>query len=97
MSGDGSSTVSRELWKTMLMVRNTNTRRIRAPMLKKDQQTSQVSERWSQALMCECSIIKSRDILYFVLCHTPLQSHTRMHMKTQQHVCMCVSKQVPRH
>lgn len=39
MSGDGSSTVSRELWKTMLMVRNTNTRRIRAPMLQSDQET----------------------------------------------------------
>ena len=39
MSGDGSSTVSRELWKTMLMVRNTNTRRIRAPMLQRDQET----------------------------------------------------------
>ncbi len=36
MSGDGSSTVSRELWKTMLMVRNTNTRRIRAPMLERE-------------------------------------------------------------
>lgn len=36
MSGDGSSPVSRELWKTMLMVRSTNTRRIRAPMLRRE-------------------------------------------------------------
>lgn len=43
MSGDGSSMVSRELWKTMLMVRNTNTRRIRAPMLRRDQPTSIIS------------------------------------------------------
>lgn len=41
MSGDGSSTVSRELWNTMLMVRNTNTRLIRAPMLRREQRTGQ--------------------------------------------------------
>ena len=34
MSGEGSRTVSRELWNTMLTVRITNTRRIRVPMLR---------------------------------------------------------------
>lgn len=54
MSGDGSSTVSRELWKTMLMVRSTNTRRIRAPMLKRDQKRSQISDRRSPTFRYEC-------------------------------------------
>lgn len=40
MSGDGSSPVSRELWKTMLMVRSTNTRRMRAPMLRREGKNS---------------------------------------------------------
>lgn len=39
ISADGSGTVSRELWKTMLMVRSTNTRRISAPMLRRDEKT----------------------------------------------------------
>ena len=44
MSVDGSSTVSRELWKTMLIVLSTNTRRIRAPILRRDQQTHRGSD-----------------------------------------------------
>lgn len=96
MRGDGSSTVSRELWKTMLMVRSTNTRRIRAPMLWRGRQNTAAllmsgkSGGWRRG-------DNARARVCFLLLHFGARvTLTRVRTRTVRgNVCACVSKQVP--